>query len=157
MAGIAGRYNRAMRTLTLALIAALAVTAGLTAQERTPVPKDSLELIVTGCLNDRMLEDVDVESEGAPVIRTRTFRLSAKKDVKAELKRLDHTPVRVTGIVRKIDLEEPGLKVKGGRVVIGPAQPSGPWRPPVTDPADRIIAMDVVAIESVGSGLECRK
>ena len=147
-----------MRKLNLVLIVALlAAATAAAAQDAPKVPKDSLQLIVTGCLHDRMLEDADVESEDAPVVRARTFRLSAKKAMKEEMKGLNRRQVRVTGIVRKLDLQEPGLKVGRGRIVIGPAQPGGPGRPPVTDPADRIIAMDVVSIESLGSGLDCGK
>jgi hypothetical protein len=117
-------------------------------------PKDSVKLIVTGCVEDRVLRAADIEipdDQEAPVIDRELFRLSGKKDVMAEVKRLEGRQLSITGIVRKIDLQEPGFQVGGGRVVIG-APTMDPRRPPLPDTTERPIVLEVRRVaEGAGS------
>src|SRR5258705_13543046 len=112
--------------MTLALIVVLGLGAPQdNSQERPRVPKDSIELVVTGCLKGRVLAVSDVRQEdtqSGPIVRARSFRLAGKKEVMADVKKEDGHLVDVTGLVRKSALIEPGVKI-GKRIVIGGGQP----------------------------------
>jgi hypothetical protein len=145
-----------MRMLLTALAFAVAATAATLAQasgsasetSSVKAPRDSIKLIVTGCLDDRVLRASDVEvpdDQEAPVIDRELFRLSAKKNVMAEVKRLQGRQLAVTGFVRKLDLKEPGFKVGRGRVIIG-APSSDPRRPQLPDTTERPIVLEVLSV-----------
>jgi hypothetical protein len=124
-------------------------------QEPAKVPKDSVQLIVTGCLKGRVLTAVkapEVE-EGELDVPVHRFQISGKKPLLKQVRRHNLEEVEVTGLVRKLDLKEPGLRVPGGRIVIGPGQASDPHRLP-TRPADRVILIE--ALEFRPLGRECR-
>ena len=134
---------------TVALVLAVGLTAVQeSGQERPKVPKDSIQVIVTGCLKGRVLAASDVRQpdvQSGPDIRARSFRLSGKKDVMKDLKKEDGHLVEVTGIIKRADLSEPGVKVAGGRVTIsGGSRTAGPTSIP--NPADNVVVMDVSSV-----------
>jgi hypothetical protein len=139
--------------ITLAL-AFLLAAAPLHAQqeERPKVPKDSLLVTITGCLKGRVLKAADVRQEdttSGPVIRNRAFRLAGKKDVMKIVKEDDGQRVEVTGLIRKSALMEPGIKFKGGRVVVGGGtMASGTSNLP--DPAENVPVLDAWTVQSLG-------
>lgn len=137
--------------MTLALIVALGVTAVQdNPQERPRVPKDSIELVVTGCLKGRVLAVSDVRQEdtqSGPIVRARSFRLAGKKEVMKDVKLEDGHLVDVTGLVRKSALIEPGIKV-GKHVVIGGGQPVAGAR---SAPSDSVPVMDVESVRARSS------
>ena len=114
------------------LLAATVVVFGaaIAAQEQAKVPKDSSRIAVPGCARDRVF--IVAEAPGHEPVGTRLepgrrFRLSGKKDMLDDIKRREGTMVEVTGLVRKSDLEGPsGVRLFGGRVRIGGAQPQAP-------------------------------
>jgi hypothetical protein len=122
-------------------------------QERPKVPKDSVELFVTGCLKGRVLAVSEVrqtDTTSGPDIRARSFRLSGKKPVMEDVKREDGKMVDVVGLIRKNDLREPGVKVGNTRVTVsGGSRPGGPTTIP--DPADNVVVMDVSSVRSRGT------
>jgi hypothetical protein len=135
------------------LMILLFVMFGATPQQETPadhpkVPKDSVQLNVVGCLTGKVLAVSDVrrsDTESGPVVRAKSFRLSAKGDVGDDVKREDHHLVEVTGVVRKSALIEPGVKI-GKRITVGGGNPvagSGGARP---DPPEMIPVMDVWSV-----------
>ncbi len=133
----------------LSLILALAMTALQdNPQDRPRVPKDSIQLVVIGCLKGRVLAVSDVRQEdtqSGPIVRARSFRLAGKKDVMSEVKREDRHLVEVTGLVKKSALMEPGIKVGKG-IVIGGGQPaagSGGARPA---PSEYLPVLDVASV-----------
>lgn len=117
-------------------------------QDRPRVPKDSIQLVVIGCLKGRVLAVSDVRQEdtqSGPIVRARSFRLAGKKDVMSEVKREDRHLVEVTGLVKKSALMEPGIKVGKG-IVIGGGQPvagSGGARPA---PSEYLPVLDVASV-----------
>ena len=145
--------------ITFALLVALVVAAPQEKeQERPRVPKDSIELVVSGCLKGRVLAVSDVrreDTQSGPIVRARSFRLAGKKDVMKGVKEHDGHLVDVTGLVRKSALIEPGVNVGKG-VRIGGGQPvagSGSHPPP---PTEYIPVLDVESVRlrasSCGSG-----
>lgn len=138
-------------------ILVLAVLAGDAplSQEPAKVPKDSVQLIVTGCLKGRVLTAVEAPEvgEGELDVPVHRFQISGKKPLLKQVRLHDREEVEVTGLVRKLDLKEPGLRVPGGRIVIAPGQASDPHRLP-TRPADRVILIEVLEFRPLGR--ECR-
>ena len=111
-------------SLALLLTVALAVPQEKP-QEKPKVPKDSIELVVTGCLTGRVLavDDVrQVDVQSGPIVRSKSFRIAGKKDVMEAVKQENHHLDEVTGLVRRSALIEPGVKI-GNRVTIGGGAP----------------------------------
>ena len=79
--------------------------------------------------------------QSGPDIRARSFRLAGKKELMKQVKEEDGHLVEVTGIIKKADLSEPGVKIAGGRVTIGGgSRTAGPNTMP--NPADNVVVMD---------------
>jgi hypothetical protein len=145
-----------MMTSRLLLACLLAATplAAQQEQERPKVPDDSVEVSITGCLNKRVLVASDVRQtdvQSGPTVRKHAFRLAGKKDLMETVKKNDKQRVEVTGLIKKSSLIEPGLRFKGGRVVVGGGTngtaPSSN-RPP--DPAENVVVLDMSSIQLVG-------
>ena len=141
--------------LIVALVLAL---SGLVPQEggsqqekqEHKVPKDSIFLVVSGCLKGRVLAVSDVRQEDTqvgPVVKAKSFRLAGKKDVMNDVKEYDGHLVDVSGIVKKSSLVEPGVKVgKGVTISGGPPVAGTPGRPPA--PSEYIPVLDVDSVRS---------
>ena len=111
--------------ITLTLLLALMSSPQENQQEHPKVPKDSIMLVVTGCLKGRVLAVSDVRQEdtqSGPIVKAKSFRVAGKKDIMKDVKEHDGHLVDVTGIVKKSSLIEPGVKV-GNRVTIGGGPP----------------------------------
>ena len=132
---------------TLLLLFALALTGQDNAQERPRVPKDSMLLVVTGCLRGRVLSVSDVRQEdtqSGPIVRAKSFRLAAKGEVMDDIKSHDRHLVEATGLVKKSALIEPGVKI-GKRITIGGGSPTaGSGGRPA--PSEYLPVMDVSSI-----------
>lgn len=141
--------------MTLALIAVLSLTTAQDKPEERPrVPRDSVELVVTGCLKGRVLAVSDVrqvDTQSGPIVRARSFRLAGKKDIMKDVKDHDGHMVDVTGLVRKSALMEPGVKVGKG-IVIGGGQPvAGSGGRPVPTPSEIVPVLDVASVRQRAS------
>ena len=117
----------------------LAVVVGVSAQERK-VPNDSTRVSIPGCAKGSafvVTPSPEAERTSTEIATGRRFRLAGPKDVLNEIKKREGTMVEVTGIVKKSDLKEGGIRLGGGRVRIGGANPqdpiaSGPGHAPVS-------------------------
>ncbi len=139
-----------MRRAAVVLVCVFAGTVIARGQEEPKPPKDSLELVVTGCLNKSVLNATKIEPEDVETA-VHDFHLSGKKDVMAEVKNRNKQRVIVTGWVRKVDLTEPGMKIGGSRVRIGPATSGDPMRPPsIPEQQRRLVTMEAIKIEAAG-------
>jgi hypothetical protein len=150
-----------MSKFALASLVALAIASSTTlAQQgqeegRRKVPKDSIEVTVTGCLKGRVLQVSDVRQtdvQSGPPINQRALRLAGKKDVMKTVKEADGHYVEVIGLIRKSALMEPGMRFKGGRVVVGGGTSMGASRIP--DPVENVVVLDVSAVQTRGG--DCR-
>ncbi len=120
-------------------------------QERPRIPKDSVELVVIGCLTGRVLKASDVrfvDTERGPDVRSRSFRLAGKRDVMKEVQRENGRLVEVTGLVKRSALDDQGVKVTP-RVEIGGGSPVS--RSGMPSPADSVTVMDVSSIRTRAS------
>ena len=126
----------------------IALTPSQEGQERPKVPKDSMRLLITGCLKGRLLAVDDArrtDVEGGFPIRARSFRLAGKKDVMDEVKKQDKHLVEVEGIVKQSALAEPGMKVGKGVTISGGPATSSPGRVP--PPTENIPVIDVTFVQ----------
>jgi hypothetical protein len=140
----------------LALACLIAAAAPLAVQEqqeeRPKVPNDSYLVTVVGCLKGRVLKAADVRQEdtaSGPTIRNHSFRVAGKKDMMKLVKENDENRVEATGLIRKSALMEPGVKFKGGRVVVGGGtMASGTSNLP--NPADNVLVLDALTVQALG-------
>jgi hypothetical protein len=134
--------------VTLPVIAALVPAAR---QERPRVPSDSVEVVVIGCLTGRALKTADVkyvDTQSGPDVRSRTFRVAAKREVMKEIEKENGRLVEVTGIVKRSALDDTGVRV-GGRVEIGGGSPVS--RSGIPSVADSVPVMDVSSVRARAS------
>ena len=139
--------------LALVVTLALGLLPAQEPQEKKPVPKDSIELTVIGCLQGRILSTVDkrgTDVESSPYVGERTFRLNGNKDVTNEIKKRQKQLVEVVGLVKRSALDDKGSEVgarldfrrvagrRHGRTADGRGQRAGDGR--IGDP----YAVDVV-------------
>jgi hypothetical protein len=139
--------------LALGLLIATAPLGGQHVQEHPPVPKDSVFVVVTGCLKGRVIRASAVRQDdttAGPIVRGKAFRLAGKKDAMKAVKDNDGDEVQITGLIKKSALIEPGIKIMGGRVAIGGASNGTSPNSALPDPADNVLVMDVMNVQAVG-------
>ena len=149
-----------MKQLLTASVVALALASvtvlAQNGQEegKRKVPKDSIEVTVTGCLKGRVLQVSEVkqtDTQSGPPMRQHSLRLAGKKDVMKDVKERDGHFVQLIGLIKKADLVEPGVRFKGGRVVIG----GGSGSPgAIPSPVENVAVLDVSSSQTTGG--ECR-
>ncbi len=137
---------------TLVLLIVLGLTPRLQdppQEERPAVPKDSIELVITGCLKGRLLTVSDVrqtDTQSGPIIRAKTFRLAGKSEVMKAVKKEDKHLVDVIGIVKRSALVEPGVRVGKGVVISGGQPTAGSGMRPAPNPSEYVPVMDVETV-----------
>jgi hypothetical protein len=125
-------------------------------EEKLPkVPKDSILATIEGCLKGRVIRAYDVRQPDTTTgiaIRNKSFRVEGKKDVINDVKKNDGMHVEITGIIKKSALIEPGVKISGGRVVVGGGAPTagGSGMGGAPDPAENVVIVDAVRLTSFG-------
>src|SRR6187401_346798 len=138
--------------IAFACLLAAAPLAAQQQEDRPKVPKDSYLVTVTGCLKGRVLKAAEarhVDTASGPVITSSAFRLTGKKEVMNIVKEEDGRRVEITGLIRKSSLMEPGVKFKGGRVVVGGGtMASGSSNLP--SPADNVLVLDAWTVQALG-------
>lgn len=141
----------------VALACLVAVAPFLPAQEERPkVPKDSLLVVITGCVKGRVIRAADVrqvDTTTGPSITSTTFRLAGKKDVMSAVKDQDGKRAEVTGLIKKSALIEPGMKFKGGRIVVGGGTGAA-GSSSLPSPADNVLVLDALSVQGLGGSCE---
>jgi hypothetical protein len=144
-----------VRVALACLLAAVPLVAQQEGQEKPakPVPKDSIRVVIDGCVKGRVMRAGDVrkvdETASGLSIRSKTFRLEGKKDAMKGVKEVDGDRAEVTGLIKKTALIEPGLSVMGGRVRIG-AGSTGGTASSLPDPAQDVVVLDVETVQAIG-------
>ena len=136
----------------LTLVCALAAAPLLQQEGQRPkVPKDSVLVNVTGCVKGRVIRAEDVrqpDTTSGVTIRNHSFRLAGKKNVMELVKEVNGQRAEITGLIKKSALIEPGMRIKGGRIVIGGGSPTSASSMP--SPADNVVVLDAVTVQSLG-------
>src|SRR5437870_2896417 len=113
-----------MRTTTV-IIAAVAMLSGrLVAQERKPVPKDSVRVSIPGCTKGYIFTAGrrTVDEPGSVSVPEGThFRMNGPKSMIAEIKAHEGSMIEIVGITRRGQYGPEGVGIGGGvRVAPGP-------------------------------------
>jgi hypothetical protein len=130
----------------LATLAVVSTASPVRAQEPPRIPKDSVQVVVIGCLTGRALRTSDVkyvDTQSGPDVGSRTFRVAAKREVMKALEKENGHLVEVTGIVKRSALDDTGVKV-GSRVSIGGGSPVS--RSGIPSVGDSVPVMDVSSV-----------
>jgi len=117
-------------------------------QEKPKVPKDSVRLVLTGCLKGRIIAVDDVrqtDTQAGFPIKARSFRLAGKKDVMDEVKKHDKHLVEVEGLVKQSALSEPGMKIGKGVTISGGSPTAGGGRVP--PPTEGVPVIDITSVQ----------
>ncbi len=113
--------------LLCGLLAAWFVSAGL-AQERKPVPKDSLRLAIPGCAKGYMFTALSpgpgTEEQPYVVPEGTHLRMSAPKKLIAEIKEQAGSRIEITGVMKKGQFLEEGVRVAPGVRITGGSAPA---------------------------------
>src|SRR5260370_3734369 len=113
-----------MRTIAV-IIAAVALSSGrLVAQERRPVPTDSVRVWIRGCTEGCMFtagRRTQDEPGSVSVPEGMHFRMNGPKKLIAEIKAQEGSMVEITGVTRRGQYKPDGVGIGGGvRVSPGP-------------------------------------
>jgi uncharacterized membrane protein len=140
------------RIVLVCVLAAVPVLAQQAPQEESrKVPKDSIQAVITGCLKGHVIRASDVrqtDTTSGVSITGHSFRVAGKKDVMALVKENDGRRVELTGLIKKSSLIEPGVKFKGGRVMVGGGASGGTGAR--VDPAENVVVIDTWTVTYLG-------
>ena len=139
------------RVALACVLASVPLLAQQPQEEKPKVPKDSVMAVLTGCLKGRVIRTSDVrqtDTQSGVNIRAHSFRVEGKKDVIEQVKNNDGERVEITGLIKKSALIEPGVRFKGGRVVVGGGTSGGTGAMP--DPAENVLVIDALAVTALG-------
>ncbi len=128
-----------MRTTTV-IVAAVAVWCGhLAAQEKKPVPKDSVRVSIPGCTKGYIFtagRRTADEPGSVSVPEGMHFRMNAPKKLIGEIKAQEGSMIEITGVTKRGQFKPDGVGVGGGvRIAPGPG-PGGGLGSPVAGQID---------------------
>jgi hypothetical protein len=128
----------------VALSTAVALSAVLAGQETKPVPKDSVRVFVPGCSKGAMFtagRRTEEQPGGSAVPEGTRLRMNGPKKLIAEIKAQEGTRIELTGLIRKGQYEQSGIRLGSGvRISGGPTGSSGGLGP---NPSVEQIVIDV--------------
>jgi hypothetical protein len=120
-----------MKTATLAIVVAVAVSSlPLGAQERKPVPKDSVRVSIPGCTRSYVFtagRRTSDEPGSFEIPEGMHLRMNGPKAVMAEIKAHEGSMIEITGLMKKSQYRD-GINIGGG-VRIAPAPAGGLGNP----------------------------
>jgi hypothetical protein len=121
-----------MKTSVFVVVAVM-LTGPLAAQERKPVPKNSVRVFIPGCsagyvfTAGRRTED---QPGGSAVPEGMHLRMNGPKKVMAEIKSQEGSRIEITGLMKKGQGGPDGVRIGGGvRISPGPAGSGGGLMP----------------------------
>ena len=114
--------------MTAILVTLTAASSSLLFAQERPVPKDSVRLSISGCARGRVFtvaRSPEHELRGTELQEGRKIRLEGPKEILAEIKSHEGSMVELAGLMRRSDIDQPGISVAGGRVRIAPGAAPG--------------------------------
>ena len=121
-----------MKTTALVAAAAAMLSGPLGAQEKKPVPKDSVRVFVPGCSKGRIFTagPRSEDTPGAPVPEGTHLRMSGPKEMMEEIKGHEGSRIEITGLMKKGQQGPAGVGIGGGvRISPGPSPTGGGMGP----------------------------
>lgn len=125
-----------MKSTVSVMLACLFFAAGSSApvgaQERKPVPKDSVRVFVPGCSKGyvftagRRTED---QPGGSAVPEGMHLRMNGPKKMMAEIKAEEGSRIEITGLMRRGQIGQDGVGGGGVRITGGPSPAAGGMMP----------------------------
>jgi hypothetical protein len=113
---------------TTALLLLMLAGGGVMAAQEKPLPKNEVRVQIPGCAYNRTFISGQAPT-GEPVgaiAAGRRFKMSASKQVLADIKKQEPSMIEITGRIRRADLDDlRGIPVGGG-VRIGGGRPQAP-------------------------------
>lgn len=143
-----------MKAIGVALTV-LVVSVSIAAQQEKPVPKDSARVTIPGCSKGVIFtagpRTEDQPGRPSEIREGLHLRMNAPKKMREEIKAHEGSMIEITGLIKKGQYLEEGVKVGGVRVTPGVSPTGGPqnfssgqiaidlegWRPIVGDCASR--------------------
>jgi hypothetical protein len=125
-----------------------------TEEDEKKKDKDSIELVVTGCLKGRALQAEEAKptkEDDLTVIQARTFRVNGAREVMDEIKKQNNRYVEAKGRVKRSSLAAigPGIDVGGARITVTPGTMGNPSRAPHYNPNAGVLHIDVTAVRMI--------
>jgi hypothetical protein len=121
-----------MKTTAFFFVVAAMLSGPPGAQERKPVPKDSVRVFIPGCSKGRVFTAgprTEDQTGGSAVPEGMRVRMSGPKDMMAEIKGQEGSRIEITGLMKKGQAGPDGIGIGGGvRIMPGPST-SGGLRP----------------------------
>ena len=149
-----------IRAATVFLTLLVSPVAAQDSQEIPEVPKDSRLITVNGCAKNGIFvvgkrrEDQPGTLEVQPGLR---FRLKGDKTVLKAIEARERGAMRITGLIREVDLNSPGIGLAGGkaRIAAVPHVPQQSIQNPAHDPlATQPVVLDVQSWQQISG--DCR-
>jgi hypothetical protein len=127
-----------------AISTAIALSVALAAQETKPVPKDSVRVFVPGCSKGAMFtagRRTEDQPGGSAVPEGTRLRMNGPKKLIAEVKAQEGTRIEITGLIKRGQYEQSGIRLGSGvRISGGPTGSTGGLGP---SPVVEQIVIDV--------------
>ena len=124
-----------MRTSTVIIVVVTVLSGMLVAQEKKPVPKDSLRVSIPGCTKGYIFTAGrrTVDEPGSVSVPNGThFRMNGPRKLIAEVKAHEGSMIELTGVTKKGQYLPGGVGIGGG-VRVGPGPSGGGLGSPVAD------------------------
>ena len=97
-------------------------TIGLHAQEKKPVPKDSVRIAIPGCTKGYVFTagPRDTDEGSAPVPEGTHLRMNGPKALMKEIKEQEGKRIEITGLIKRGQTLDGGVGIGGARVTGAP-------------------------------------
>src|SRR3989440_7894128 len=118
-----------MKGVGVVAVVLAALTAPVVAQERKPVPKDSVRVSIPGCTKGYIFtagrRTVD-EPGSVSVPEGMHFRMNGPKKLIGEIKAQEGSMIEITGVTKRGQFKPDGVGIGGGvRISPGPGSTGG--------------------------------
>jgi hypothetical protein len=112
-----------MKTVVLVLVAlTAALSRPLVAQEAKPVPKDSVRVYIPGCSKGYVFTAgprTEDQPRRSDIPEGTHLRMNGPKELMAEIKAHEGTMIEITGLIKKGQYGQDGVRVGGARITPG--------------------------------------
>jgi len=117
-----------MKATVFFAVAAM-LSGPLGAQEKKPVPKDSVRVFIPGCSKGRVFTAgprTEDQTGGSPIPEGMHLRMNGPKEMMAEIKRQEGSRIEITGLMKKGQAGQEGVAIgRGVRISPGPSSSGG--------------------------------